>query len=258
MRRDFFLAKYRRNLTLKGPMPLRYVFLLSFVFFIFSTALGFWIINKSIEPTLIRYADMQTKQIASLVINKAISDNNISKNGLDAIEIVQSKDGKPPVAKLNPDVINRYLSETTDQIQSNLQTAQSGDLQSLEKLTDVTIETNPAKNSSGIVWYIPLGMVTNTALFGNMGPKIPVRFYAIGAVQPNVDTTFKPMGINNTWIDVTIHYLVSVQIILPFSTQVTKIEENIPVGGTLIQGNVPQYYNGGGTSNPSIQLPKAN
>jgi hypothetical protein len=63
------------------------------------------------------------------------------------------------------------------------------------------------------------------------------------------------MGINNTWIDVSVHLLVSVQIILPFATKVTELEQTIPVGGTLIQGDVPLYYNGGGGSAPSIQLP---
>jgi sporulation protein YunB len=227
--------------------------LLSLVFFLFSTAAGLWIINKRIEPTLMKYAESQTRKIAALVISKAIM--KVNKAGLEAIQIVPSTNGKPPTAKLNPDVINRFLAETTTEIQNNLKTAENGDLSSLEQLTDVKIETNPNKNTNGIEWYIPIGQVTKSALFGNMGPDIPVRFFAIGDVRPDVKTTFKPMGINNTWIDVSIRLKVSVQIILPFATKVTELDETIPVGGTLIQGDVPQFYNGGGASTPSIQLP---
>jgi sporulation protein YunB len=234
-------------------LPLRYVLLLSFVFFLFSTAAGLWIINKSIEPTLMKYAESQTRKIAALVISKAIE--KVDTNGVEAIQIVPGSNGKSPTVKLNPDVINRFLAETTTRIQHNLRTAENGDLSSLEQLSNVKIETNPSKNTDGILWYIPIGQVTKSALFGNMGPNIPVRFFAIGDVRPDVKTTSKPMGINNTWIDVSIHLTVSVQIILPFATKVTELEQTIPVGGTLIQGDVPTYYNGGGGLAPSIQLP---
>lgn len=247
------MAKFRTRIKRKGPLPLRYVLLLSLVFFLFSTAIGLWIINKSIEPTLMKYAESQTRKISEVVVSNAIKKVNIG--GQEAIQIVPSGNGKPPTAKLNPDVINRFLADVSTQIQNNLKTAENGDLSQLEQITDVKIETNPAKNKNGLLWYIPIGQVTKSALFGNLGPNIPVRFFAIGDVQPDVKTTFKPMGINNTWIDVSLHLTVSVQIILPFATKVTKLVETIPVGGTLIQGDVPSFYNGGGSSTPSIQLP---
>ena len=120
------MAKFRRRLTRKGPLPLRYVLLLSLVFFLFSTAAGLWIINKSIEPTLMKYAESQTRKIAALVISKAIK--KVDTGGIEAIQIVQGADGKPPIAKLNPDVINRFLADTTTEIQKNLKTAENGDL----------------------------------------------------------------------------------------------------------------------------------
>lgn len=246
------MAKFRGKLTRKGPLPFRYVFFISFVFFLFSTAVGLWMINKAIEPVLMSYAEFQTRKIATLVINKAISKRTV---GMDAIVIIPGQNGNPPIAKLNPDVINQFLSDTTDQIQKNLTTIERGDLQSLEQLTDVKIETDPSKNGNGMVWYIPLGQATKTALFGNIGPLIPVKFFAVGSVNPDVQTSFKAMGINNTWIDVNLQFTVSVQIVTPFATKITNLVEHIPVGGTLIQGDVPQFYNGGGGSAPSIQLP---
>jgi hypothetical protein len=49
---------------------------------------------------------------------------------------------------------------------------------------------------------------------------------------------------------------VSVQIITPFATKITKLTQSIPVDGSLIQGDVPQFYNNGGGVSPSIQLPE--
>lgn len=246
------MVKIRRRFTKRGPLPFRYVMLLSFVFFLFSTAFGLWLINKGIEPTLMRYAESQSKKIASLVINKAINKKTVDVG--DVIKVEAASDGSQPSATLNTEVVNQKLSEITSEIQKNLNAAERGDLSSLQQLTDVEIQVENI-NSHGIIWNVPLGQATNMALFGNVGPKIPVKFQAIGSVRPDVKINPKPLGINNTWIDVAIHLEVSVQIITPFATKITKLDQQIPVGGRLIQGDVPQFYNNGSNTLPSIQLP---
>jgi sporulation protein YunB len=250
------LAKFRRRLPKKGPLPLRYVMLLTIVFFSFSTAIGLWAVNKGIEPTLMRYAELETRNIASLVINKAITKRTIDV-GEDVIVLLPSENGKAQNAKLNTAYINRVLAETTAQIQKNLQVAKKGDLSSLEQLTDVEIETKSSEKPDGIVWYVPLGQATNIALFGNLGPKIPVRFHAIGEVHPDVKIKTDQVGINNIHYGVSVDIEVSVQIITPFATKITKMKQTIPVGDSYIQGDVPQFYNNGGSTLPSIQLPNS-
>jgi sporulation protein YunB len=228
--------------------------LLTIVFFSFSTAIGLWAVNKGIEPTLMRYAELETRNIASLVINKAITKRTIDV-GEDVIVLLPSENGKAQNAKLNTAYINRVLAETTAQIQKNLQVAKKGDLSSLEQLTDVEIETKSSEKPDGIVWYVPLGQATNIALFGNLGPKIPVRFHAIGEVHPDVKIKTDQVGINNIHYGVSVDIEVSVQIITPFATKITKMKQTIPVGDSYIQGDVPQFYNNGGSTLPSIQLP---
>ena len=232
--------------------------LITFVFFLLSTATGLWLVNKGIEPTLMRYATSETRNIASLVINKAITKRTTDTGeNNDVIVILPSENGKASNVKLNTVYINRVLAETTAQIQKNLKVAKKGDIASLEQLTDVEIETEDRGKSDGIIWYIPLGQATNITLLGNMGPKIPVKFHAIGEVEPDVNIEKKQMGINNSWVEVSIHIEVSVQIITPFATEITKLTQSIPVGGALIQGDVPQFYNGGGSGTfPAIQLPE--
>jgi sporulation protein YunB len=248
------LVKFRRRLGRKrGPLPFRYVMLLSFVFFLMSTSLGIWIVNRGLEPSLMRYAESKTKQIASQVITKAINKKTVDVG--DVIRVEPGQNGAQPSASLNTEVINQKLSEITNEIQKNLNAAEKGDLASLQQLTDVDIEVGPS-DQDGIVWNVPLGQATNMALLGNLGPKIPVRFHAIGEVRPDVKINPRPMGINNTWIDVAIHLEVSVQIITPFATEITTLPQKIFVGGRLIEGKVPQFYNGGGGGTlPSIELP---
>ncbi|WML47064.1 hypothetical protein RCG23_15890 [Neobacillus sp. PS3-34] len=151
-------------------MPYRYVFLLTFVFFIFSTAAGLWIINKGIAPTLMSYADSQTRKIASLVINKAVIKKTVNVKDINNIFVgIPDKNGKSSGYTLKTDVINRVLAETTMEVQKNIKMAEKGDLAALGQLTEVDIETNKPKNLEGIIWYVPLGQATNIALLGNLG-----------------------------------------------------------------------------------------
>jgi sporulation protein YunB len=249
------LVKFRAKVSKRGPLPLRYVTLLTLVFFLLSTAAGFWIINKGIEPTLMRYATSQSRKIATLVINNAISKKTVDVG--DVIEIVPGTNGSSPTAKLRTEIVNQKLAEITNQIQKNITSAEKGDIAALEQLTDTEIETDPSKMSDGMIWYVPMGQATNLALFGNLGPKIPVKFTAIGDVRPDVKVKPTPLGINNTWIDVAIDFVVHVQIITPFATKITTLNQHIPVGGRFIEGPVPQFYNNGGGMLPSIQMPQS-
>ncbi|HAQ06793.1 MAG TPA: sporulation protein YunB [Bacillus bacterium] len=249
------MAKFGRRLPRKGPLPFRYVFLLTFVFFPFSTAAGLWIIDKGLEPTLMRYAESQTRKIATLVINKAINKKIASGMDIDkVIEFVPVDGGSTTVVKFNTEIINRVKAETTNIVQMNLKEAERGNLTSLEMLSDVEIVTDEDKEE-GIIYYVPLGQATNNALLGNMGPKVPVKFNAIGDVTADVVWETEDHGINNTLINVSVRVKVNVQIIIPFATDIATVQEDIPIGSFYYPGKVPQFYNGGGSTSPAIQLP---
>jgi sporulation protein YunB len=247
------LAKFRARIQRRGPLPFRYVVLLTFVFFSLSTALGLWMVNKGLKPTLISYAESQTRKIATLVISNAI--NKKIANDMDIEKIIEPVQGQEGISKLNAEIVNRVKAETTHLVQKNLKQAESGDLSELELLTDVEFEKSNKDDEEGIVYYVPLGQATNNALLGNLGPRIPIRFTAIGDVRSDVKTSIKDFGINNAYVQVYVNLTVNVQIIIPFATKVTTISENVPVGMFIMKGNVPQYYNNGGKGEPAIQLP---
>ncbi|KUP05277.1 sporulation protein [Bacillus coahuilensis p1.1.43] len=238
----------------RGPLPFRYVFLLSFVFFLFSTAFGVWLINEGIKPTLVSYAKTQTNKIATLVISKAINKNvNSDINQAELFEVVETSDGS--TINFNTELINRMAAQTTNLVQLNLAAAERGEIKSLEHLSDVEIDTEETVNADGIVYSVPLGQATNNALLGNLGPKVPIRFNAIGDVQSNAVGMIEPFGINNAFVKIFIHIEVNVQIIIPFATETTTVQQEIPVAMTVIKGSVPQFYNGGGESDASFEIP---
>ena len=250
------MAKFRGRFPRRGPLPFRYVILLTFVFFTFSTATGLWVVNEGLKPTLMSYAESQTRSIATLVISNAINNKITDVIDLDGIiEESPITDNSTSNVKFNAEIVNKVKAETTKLVQANLSEAEKGNLDQLAKLTDLDIETEKS-DEEGIVYYVPLGQATNNVLLGNLGPKIPVRFTAIGDVRSDVKAKIEDFGINNAYIQVYIEITVNVQIIIPFATEVATISEDVPVAMYLMEGNVPQYYNNGGDgASPSIDVP---
>ncbi|MBA2875647.1 sporulation protein YunB [Thermaerobacillus caldiproteolyticus] len=250
------MAKFPVRLSKKrGPLPFRYLFLLTFVFFILSTAVSLWIINKGIEPTLMDIAEKETKRIANLIINGAINQQ-ITEDDVDVkdlIKVQQDEYGRISSIDFNAAVVNRVLAKTNNRVLKNLKAAEQGDLRELE-FPDVKIETNGMENE-GIIYHIPLGQATNNTLLGNLGPRIPVRFYVIGNATSDVKTKVEPFGINNALIKVLIHIKVNVQVVIPFATKSATVSTDIPIAMHVIQGEVPNFYNNGGNSDPSFEIP---
>lgn len=238
----------------KGPLPFKHVLLLTILVFTLTTLGGLWIVDRKIEPTLMKYAESETTKIATLVINRAISEQVVSgMDTSDLIRYVPINGGSKTVIHYNADVLNKIKAETVSLIHANLNQAEQGKIASLEMPSDV--ERSEDSTHNGLTYYIPLGRATDNVLLANHGPAIPVHFTAIGDVVTDVVWEQKPLGINNTWIDASIKVVVKVQIIIPFATKVATVTEKIPIGGFLHEGEVPQFFNNGGAGVPAIELP---
>ncbi|MFZ3590668.1 sporulation protein YunB [Bacillus sp. DJP31] len=239
----------------KGPLPFRYVLLISFVFFMFSTAFGLWVVNAGIEPTLLKYAELEIERVATIAINKAVDQKLVEGIDVEKLIIIH-KDNNNEIALVNPDtaMVNKVQSEVTNLVHKYLKLAEAGKLDELENLSESEIEQR-TKLSPGIIREVPLGQATGMALLGNLGPKIPVKFTTVGEGQTQVVIETKDLGINNSQMYISIHVIVNIQVIIPFATEITKVERTIPIGAPLIQGKVPEFYNNGGDgASPSIDI----
>ncbi|MCQ6276554.1 sporulation protein YunB [Bacillus sp. V3B] len=249
------MAKFRRRLLKKGPLPLRYVLLLTFVFFIFSTAAGLWIINKKLEPTLMSVAKSETINLATLVINDAIDQQFKQAESEDLFRSIPNTEGSNNI-QFDTEKIIRKQTEIVTLIQKNIKEVEGGLISTLQSHSDVQIEKDKTKKSDGVAYSVPLGRITNNSLLANFGPDIPVEFSAIGDVQSDVKTKVVEFGINGGVIEVYMEVKVNIEIIIPLATDTTVVTRNIPIGMGVFRGDVPQFYNGGGTTSPAIQLPK--
>ena len=66
--------KIRRRHRKKGPLPLKYVLLITIITFVFVTYQSLNLINQYIEPSLIKIAETKAREFASQAFNKAIPE----------------------------------------------------------------------------------------------------------------------------------------------------------------------------------------
>lgn len=237
----FRTSKFRR----RGPLPTRYVLLLSCVFFTVATIVSIIIIDEGIKPTLMRYAESETKKLAAYVTNQAIEDH-----------VRGGKNSK--LDTIDPQELALVQSEIENQIIRQFKEVEKGNITSLEEISNDEM-LDGKKKSEAEIFSVPLGKVTNIALLGNIGPDIPVTFQMVGDVESsNIKVKKEEYGINNAFFYIYVQLKIKMQVIIPFASDVITYTRDVPLAMGNYNGDVPQFYNGNGsTAAPLIELPKS-
>ncbi|WP_059172615.1 sporulation protein YunB [Bacillus sp. FJAT-27445] len=239
------MRKIRRSYRKRGPLPLRHVLLITLVAFVFVTYQSLNIINKQIEPRLIKIAETKAREFASQAVNKAISQYVVENIDVGELIIVHRNSDEVGYS-FNPRLYSRVISDITTRIQRYLNLLESGNIEDLEAFKEFNVKDS--KNKQGLIYEIPIGMATDNTLFSNLGPKVPVRFEIIGDVTANIETKIRETGINNTYLEIYVKTHVQMGVIIPLIDNEINVTNSIMIGDLFLPGKVPQYYNGGGGS----------
>lgn len=243
-------GKNRLNIS-KGKL---FVFIIIFLFLAIYFSLKY--INLKVNPILLDYAELESRKIASIVINNAVNKNVTENVDVEDLFLI-TKDANDEIKTIdfNPITVNKLLTKTTNSVQMNLKYIEQGKIELLDLATNALIDYNKDKLKRGIIYEIPTGVIFGNSFLANIGPTIPVKFSLVGDIVSYVNTKITNYGINNALIEVNIVLELSEQVILPFVTNKIKIETTIPVALKLIQGSVPEYYMNGVQNSPSFALP---
>lgn len=206
-----------------------------FIILILIILLSFTIlklITKNISPIMMEYSKSKVKRLASLVINKGVTDDVLNIINTQELFIVDKSNNEEIVTiTLDPLMVNRIESSATDKVESILSLLEKNDQELLAKY-----------NINSEYFVIPSGMVFNSGLMANVGPLIPIKMRLIGNVTSKVTTSLKEYGINNSLITVSVNITVELKVILPLTIDSISITNSVPVAIKLIQGKVPNYY----------------
>ncbi|MBM7570972.1 sporulation protein YunB [Aquibacillus albus] len=241
---------FRRQVA---PPPLRLVVVITFIIFSILTSLSIWLINDGIEPTLMEIAKTRTRQFTRLAINEAVS-KKIAED-LDYDQLIQMQtDEQGDVVSVgwNGAITNRVVRNTTNRVQNFLRQLEKGEVPEPGTALDVEMDPDESPTIENIIEdptliQIPMGQALGIPILANLGPKIPVNIEVIGDVQSEPIMEREELGINNVLFELKVHMEVNVRVVIPFTTDTTTITSNITIDQRYIEGDVPEFYNGGGS-----------
>lgn len=201
----------------------------------------FKIINQKMMPILVNYAEIETERIAMAVINKSILKYTTNE-GLEDLIITNTNENNEIISvDFNAVNVNNILYSITNSIEQDLILLNKGKFDEL----NIPISNVYEKSDiSGIVYYIPFGVVTGASIIADIGPKIPVKNKIVGSVYSNIKTEVIEYGINNAMIKIYIEVEVNEQVILPFTSKKVNVKSELPVFIKLVQGKIPSVYGG--------------
>ncbi len=203
-------------------------------------------------------ATVKVDEFATRAINSAVryvEDYSFE----DMLDITYDNEGHFATYNWNPSVISEINRVATDRVEEFFINVNRGDPLVFE---DPLLEPydysdgaeDRAKQDPTLV-EIPLGQVTGNTVLANLGPKIPINLEIVGNVRTNVIREEEEFGINGAWVSLYINVEADVQIVIPFTTEVTTVNTEIYLDGGAIMGKVPDFYGGDG-GGPSIAVPK--
>ncbi len=211
---------------------------LSFFTALYLTSLA----GKSLEPIIIKYATSETERIANVILNDVVNIDEDYFNE-DLFEISRDNDGNIELINFDTKVTNRLLKDINDKAMKRLSAIEKGDTTDIE-LSDSLKGTRLTFLDDGVVCDIPIGSLFHNGLIVNLTTSIPIRFSFIGTVSSNIVTNVKEYGFNNALIEVGIEVTIKEKITMPHSTESIPITTKVNLTTQIIQGSVPNYYNG--------------
>ncbi len=177
-------------------------------------------LDSEIMPSVMAMAELEATTLATEAINNAISQTLTSNQTTieDLLYYDYNDSGELISWNVNSILINNLCAEIVSRCTSEL------------------------KNIGTVPFEIPLGNLTGSRIFANLGPNIVVEILPIGTIRVDYQNDIKSTGINQVnhtvWLDVR----ATIQVVVPlFSNQIT-VDRKIMLIDKVISGDVPPNY----------------
>ena len=208
--------------------------------------------SKKALPIILSYAESETKKLTILVINKAVTKQINNMDTDELFDISYNKDGEITLIDFNSKKTSKILSTMTSLVELNLRAVEEGKIDMLELPDNSLSDYNMNLLEKGIIVEVPIGIITNSSLLYNIGPKIPVKLSLVGDVVTGFSSEVVEYGINNALLKLMIDIKVDTKIILPIVSDQITIDCSMPIAMKGIQGKIPSYYIDGFTTKSNI------
>lgn len=229
-----FKTKCNKNKPVLGKLIFLTLTLIIFVTLFFLTKF-----STTINENLISIASAEINRLNFDIIGTKLTSKILNEETLNDILII-TKNNQEEIISVDFNLPHAYqlLDNITSILNANLNSIKNGEI----ALAYLDRETT--KRTNNLTLFIPLGSGLNNNLFYNMGPKIPLKINFIGSILTNLETKITNYGLNNALVELFVYIEFHNQIISSFKTEDQVFKYNTVIASEMINGAVPNFYNG--------------
>ncbi len=225
--------KLKRKLKIK---PLNYLIII--ILLVFSVSfLMIHRFNQKIRPKMIKVIENKINKLSNDIIMDSFNSQLLNNHDINNIlKITKNKEDE--IIAVDFDLEKAY------QISLNLT---KNIKKSLKELPDTKLSDEyflKSQGNNGYIILLPVGLASNNNYLANLGPKIPVKVTFIGNLVTGLKTKVKDYGINSALIEVYINISLSEEILIPYVSKKINNSTQILLSSQMIEGVVPDIYNG--------------
>lgn len=188
---------------------------------------------------LIEYAKSKSIEISTIIINESLKESILNQELNEMLKIEKNSNDEIIGVTFDNNKSNKVLYDVNNSMIKNIKNIKNnGDFR-------VNSESkNTIFDSKNMIYQIPFNVINEKPILIGIGPKIPFKIEILSSSTNNILTNIKEYGINNSLVELLLEMNINVQIILPFTSENTSINKQIPISTKIIQGKIPDYYGG--------------
>lgn len=201
------------------------------------------LLTYKINPILYRYVNLEVERITSNIIDSTVNEILADNLNEELFTINKNDSGEIEMIDYNTKEVNKLLAKISNNIQTKLTNLEDGKLDDFQ-ISDTFKGKNFYHTKNGIICELPMGSLSGNGFLSNLGPVIPIKMSFLGQVSCNLKTKVTNYGINNLYLEISVHVEVKERVTMPKTSKDSIIKVDAPLTVKIIQGVVPEYYGG--------------
>ena len=114
----------------------------------------------------------------------------------------------------------------------------------LENGSNSVKSRNIVVGKKGMALKLPFLSGSSSVFLANLGPNIYVPVNFVGSVLTNIKTKITDYGINNALVEIYVTIALQTDLISPVSEKTKKIDYDVLIASTVVNGRIPNVYGG--------------
>ena len=229
----FNMKRFKKRKNLKISKVIYIVVALIFFF----TYILFNLYSKVTSDKLIDVAFIKLNEFMEGFLSNNINFDLLKDDVMkDIIVINKNKEGEILYVTYDMDQAYYALEVVTQELETAISDLENGNKSVKSR--------NIVSGGKGIALRMPFFTGSSSVFLSNLGPSVYVPVNFVGSVLTNIKTKITDYGINNALVEIYVTIELKTDLISPVSEKTNKIEYNVLVASSVINGRVPEVYGG--------------